>query len=176
MFKGIANLLIIAVLAATQISFFSILPFFKYFHLVLLFIIYLSIKKEAFLPAAILGGYILDLYSSYPFGLHIAAFVFAAAFANYVYFNIITNRRFLTVIVLVTASILLYHAALFLGMFALSFLKLSPKTNIINSSFIRGIGIEIISVFAAASAAYFVFYYIRKKLSSRLLLKNYAPK
>lgn len=176
MLKLIFNLLTTAALAAIQISFFSILPFFQYLHLVLLYIIYLSMKKDMFLPAAILGGYILDLYSSYPFGLHIAAVVLAAVFANYVYFNIITNRRFFTMIILTAASILVYHAALLSGMAVLSFLKLSPKTNTMNNFNIRSIGIEIIFVSVAASAAYFVFYYIRKKLSSRLLLKNYAPK
>ncbi len=176
MFKWIFNLFIIAALAIIQISFFSVLPFFKNFHLVLLYIIYLSIKKDAFLPAAILGGYILDLYSSYPFGLHIAAAVSAAAFANYAYFNIITSRRFFTIIILAAASILIYHATMLFGIAALSFLKLSPKINTMDNFNMRGIGIEIISVAIAAASAYFAFYYIRKKLSSRILLKNYAPK
>ncbi len=175
MLKWIFNLLIIAFLAAIQTSFFSIFPFFKYFHPVLLYILYLSIRKNMFLPAAILGGYVLDLYSSYPFGLHIAAIFVAAAFTNYVYFNVITSRRFFTTIILAAASILLYHIVLFAGMAALSFLKLSSETNTMNNFDVRGISIEIISVSVAASAAYFAFYYIRKKLSSRLMLANHKP-
>ncbi len=166
------NFLIIIILTAVQISLFSILPFFRYFHPVMLYIIYLSVKKDIFLPAAIFGGYILDLYSSYPFGLHITATVLAAALANHVYFNVMTNRRFFTIIILAAASILTYHATLFLGMAILSFLKLSPITNTANIFDARGIGIEIISVSAASSAAYFAFYFVRKKTSSRLLLKK----
>jgi len=174
--RWIFNFFAIIILAVAQTSFLSVLPFFQYFHPILLYVIYISIKRGGFLPTAILGGYIMDIYSSYSFGLHIAAIAFAAAFANYIYFNILTSRRFFTVVILTAASIFMYHMILFAGIAILSFLKLSPKTNIAENFDLRNIGIEIFSVSSLASAAYFIYYHVRKKLSLRLLIKNYAPR
>lgn len=176
MLKWIFNILIIAFLTVLETSFFAVLPFFQYFHPVLLYIVYLAVKKNSFMPAAILSGYILDLYSSYPFGLHIAAIVLSVALSNYIYFNLITSRRFFTVLILAAVSIIIYHATLLLGIAALSFLKLSSNTDVLENFRPRTVGIEIISVCGAASAAYFIYYYIRKNILSRLMLKNYASK
>lgn len=175
MFRWFLHFLLAALLVILQICFWNTLPFLKYFDFVLFFIVYLSIKKsKTTIPAAIISGYMLDIYSSYPFGLHIFALTCAAFAANYIYFNVLTNRRFLSIVILFMIEIILYHGALFLAISGLAFLKLSPKIKLLSDGTLKNIGLELIYLPISGSLIYLIYYFIRKKLSSRLLIRRYG--
>lgn len=177
MMRGLLNLLAIIVLAVTQVSFWSALPFFKIFNFVLLFIIYLSIKISGrALPFAIIGGYILDIFSSYPFGLHILAAILTSLVVTYVYSHILTNHRFFPVIILTAAIIIFYHLILILSISAMSFLKLTQKMKITGEYIIKNLSKEVIYTVVAGSILYFIYYLARKKISSHFFHRIYAPK
>lgn len=175
MLKWFLHSLLAVVLIILQICFWNNLPFFKYLDFVLFFIVYLSIKKsKTAIPVAIISGYILDIYSSHPFGLHISALTCAAFTANYIYFNILTNRRFLSIMILFMIEIIIYHGALLLAISGLAFLKLSPKIKTFYGDTLRDMGWELIYVPTSGSLAYLIYLFIKKKLSSRLLIRRYG--
>lgn len=174
MLKWFLHFLTAAALVILQTSFWNTLPFFRYFDFVLFFIVCLSVKKsKTAIPAAIISGYLLDIYSSYPFGLHIFALTCAAFAANYIYFNILTNRRFLSVITLFMFEIILYHGALFFAISGLAFLKLIPKIKFLSGDMLKNIELELIYLPVSGSFIYLIYYFIKKKLSSRLLIGRY---
>jgi len=175
MLKWFLHFFLVALLVILQICFWNTLPFFRYFDFVLFFIVYLSIKKsKTAIPAAIAGGYLLDIYSSYPFGLHIFALVSAAFAADYIYLNILTNRRFFSIIVLFMFETVLYHGALLAAVSGLDFLKLSPKTKLLSGNMLKDVGLELIYLPISGSFIYLIYYFIKKKLSSRLLIRRYG--
>lgn len=175
MFRWFLHFFLAALLVILQTCFWNTLPFFKYFDFVLFFIVYLSIKKsKTAIPAAMFSGYLLDIYSSYPFGLHIFALICAALAANYIYFNILTNRRFLSIIILFMFETILYHGALLAAVSGLAFLKLSPKIKILSDGTLKNIGLELIYLPISGSFVYLIYYFIKKKLSSRLLIRRYG--
>lgn len=175
MFKWFWHFFLTAVLVILQICFWKTLPFFKFFDFILFFIIYLSVKKsKTAIPVAIIGGYLLDIYSSYPFGLHIFALAAAAFTANYIYFNILTGRRFLSVITLFMFETILYHGALLSAISGLAFLKLSPKIKIISGDTLKNMGLELVYIAIMGSLIYLIYFFIKKKLSSRLLIRRYG--
>lgn len=176
MFKWFLHFFSTATLVVSQICFFKILPFLKYFDFILFFIIYLSVKKrKTAIPAAIIGGYLLDIYSSYPFGLHIFALATAAFAADYIYFNILTGRRFFPIITLFMFETILYHGALLFAISGLAFLKLSPKIKVISGDTLKNMGLELIYTAVIGSLIYLIYFFINKKMSSRLLIRRYGP-
>lgn len=171
------NIFIIIILALTQVGFWSIVPFFQIFNFVLLFIIYLSIRANGrMLLLAIIGGYVLDIFSSYPFGLHIFAYMLTGLAATYVYSRVLTNHRFFPVIILTAASIVFYHIILIILVSAMSFLKLTEKIKLSDELIIKNLGKELIYTVIAGSLLYFIYYFARKKNSSHFLRRPYASK
>ncbi|MFH1193451.1 MAG: rod shape-determining protein MreD [bacterium] len=160
-------------LALLQSSFFAALPYLKFINFIILFLIYLTIKDASrALPFAIISGYILDIYSSYPFGTHILSLMFVSFLAYYVYNRILTNHRFFPIILLVALCIAAYQFAALNTIFVLSFLKLYEKTSIWTGAAIKNIGLEILYTVIMVSISYIIFYAAKKKLSVYLL----APK
>ncbi|MBU1180046.1 rod shape-determining protein MreD [Patescibacteria group bacterium] len=177
MFKWLINLLIILVLVLLQTSIFSVLPYFKNINFVLLFIIFLTLQNDkSFLPLAIIAGYLLDIYSSYTFGIHILAITGVSFLSNYIYFNILTNHRFFPVIFLMSFIIVVYHFIISTTVFGLGFLKLLPKTETADSSIIKNTGIEIIYTLVLVSIIYLLFYMAKKNLKSAFLSRGSARK
>lgn len=170
------NIMTIIILALAQVGFLNILPFFRIFNFVLLFIIYLSVKINGkALPFAIIGGYILDIFSSYPFGLHIFAYILTGLMATYIYSRVLTNHRFFPIIILTAASIIFYRIILILSISAMSFLKLTPKIKLPIQLIIKNLGNELIYTIIAGSLLYLIYYFARKKMSS-LLFKHYVSR
>lgn len=160
-------------LALLQSSFFSALPYLKYINFILLFLIYLTVKDAgSALPFAIISGYILDVYSSYPFGTHILSMMFAGFLAHYIYNHIITNHRFFPLLLLLSLCIAVYHFAELNTIFILSFLKLYEKTNVWTGAAIKNIGLEILYASATVSIGYIIFYAAKKKMNIYLLSRK----
>ncbi len=177
MLRWLINLLIILILVLFQTSIFSVLPFLASINFVLLFIIYLTIRGEdSFLLVAIIGGYLLDLYSSYTFGTHILTILIITFFSKYIYFNVLTNHRFFPIIILIILNIILYHSIFLLTVFGLNFLKLLPMIETINSVAIKNIGVEIVYTVVFISILYFLFYITKKNLKSMFLSAPTAAK
>ena len=170
MFKQLINLIFLIVLILMHISIFNVLPYFKYLNLVLLFVVYLTIKGDkSFLWTAVAAGYLLDLYSSYTFGVHILAIVGIAFLSNYIYFKILTNHRFFPVVILVSFCIVIYHFIISSTIFVLGFLKLLPKIAVINKIILKNIGLEILYTVLLISIIYIAFNMARKNLRSVFL-------
>jgi len=163
-------------LALLQVSFFATLPYLNSLNFILIFLVYLTIKKnDAALIFALISGYILDVYSSYPFGMHILALFAVNFLANYIYFRILTNHRFFPIIFLITICIAIYHFLILSSISVLSFLKIYAKTQVWSGIVIKNIGLEIAYSIFFISVIYMIFYIARKKLNIYLIThrKNY---
>jgi rod shape-determining protein MreD len=157
-------------LALLQSSFFAALPYLKFVNFIILFLIYLAIKDAgSAMPFAIISGYILDIYSSYPFGTNILSMIFVSFFAHYAYNRILTNHRFFPIILLLAFSIAAYRFVTLNTIFILSFLKLYAKTGAYGGAAIKNIGLEILYTAIMASIGYVIFYTAKKKLNLYLL-------
>ena len=144
-FLPIAILLFVCIIL--QLSFFSAVPFLKNINFTILIILYLSIKNNRFyIPAAIVGGGLLDFFSSFIFGTHLLAVSAIALLSNYIYLRVLTNRRFFSFAVLAGTSIFFYHAIIWLIVFALTFLKISSRTNILHIDYANTLKEALFSV------------------------------
>lgn len=131
-----------------QLSFFSAVPFLRNINFIILIVLYLSIKNNRFyIPAAIVGGGLLDFFSSFIFGTHLLAASAIAFLGNYIYLKVLTNHRFFSFAILTGVSIFFYHAIVWLIVFALTFLKISSRINAPNIDYANTLKEVLFSVF-----------------------------
>ncbi|MFA5133625.1 MAG: hypothetical protein WC459_02370 [Patescibacteria group bacterium] len=158
-------------------SFFAAIPFLKLINFSLLIVIYLSIgNKNSVLPFALASGYLLGIYSSYPFGLHLGALLIVSFLANYIYLNVLTNHRFFPVALLMVFCIFIYDIFILGAVSVLSFLKIYSKTSVWTKIVFKNIGLEVVYTIIFISLLYCLFVFLKNRISSRLLTrkKKYA--
>jgi rod shape-determining protein MreD len=176
MLKIFVVFILILALALLQVGLFPALPFFHSINILLLFMIYLSAADEPFyLYAAIFAGSLLDLYSSHIFGIYIFAMISAVIFNHYVYYNILTNRRFFSAIILTTADIVFFNLVEKTGAQTLSFLKIEPAAHIWQGRFGYGLMAEIAASIVCVALFYFARNYWRGKTGA-ISSVHYAEK
>jgi len=170
MFKLFINILIVIGLVVFKISFLNTLPIFNILNPVIIFIIFLAItNNKHYIIMAFVAGYLLDLYSHYTFGINILSLTSVAIISNYVYTSVLTSHRFLPLIFLFFINILLFHSIAIFTISILSFLKISPPSNLINLETLKIITSEAFYTGAIIAIFYLINNFLQKKFSGIFL-------
>lgn len=115
--------------------------------------------------AAISAGFFLDLYSTYPFGIHIAVLLFVTFFAHILYRRFFTNRSIYGTLLLTAVSTLVYEGAI-----ALILVLLQPSTAESSPSIIaHTIGSRVIGNVAGMAVLFYLFLWIQHALGRRFI-------
>lgn len=111
--KILLAIIAISFLTVIQISFFGNFGFyFGSFNLVLatLVILLFLIDFKGLIFFSLGSGFILDLYSSLPFGLFMVSLFLTAAILEIFLFNFLTNRSFYSVVSLGFLAVILFNS------------------------------------------------------------------
>lgn len=110
--KILINLLLIVLLALVQISFISSLPKvasgLNLILIILIFLLIITNFKLALIWAVSLG-YLLDLFSFYPFGIYLVSLSLTIVIAHFLLANFFTNRSLYSFLALVASATISYE-------------------------------------------------------------------
>ncbi len=107
----IANLFFIIILFLIQANFLSGLPVLNNLNLILIISIFiLSLRGLEFSINWLLAiGFLLDIYSFLPFGVHLVSFCLAVILINFLLVNFFTNRSLFSYLALVVCATIFYE-------------------------------------------------------------------
>lgn len=107
----IVNLFFILILFLLQASFLSGLPVLNNLNLILIILIFiLSLKGVEFAFGWLLAiGFLLDIFSFLPFGMHLFSLFLTISLINFLVINFFTNRSLFSYLALVTCATILYE-------------------------------------------------------------------
>lgn len=168
--KSILVIALLFFLAAFQLSFFSILPLINNLNFILLLVLYLSTKKNYFfIPAAVIGGWLLDMYSSFTFGTQFLALAIIAALSNFIYFRFLAGHRFFPFMLLTALCIVIYRLIVRIIVAALDFLKIAPHTAA------SAIDLSRLAKEISLSVIFISLIYLASKISRKSILAVFIP-
>ncbi|MDD5291028.1 MAG: hypothetical protein PHZ04_02820 [Patescibacteria group bacterium] len=125
------NLILIYILSVCQVSFIAALPLgMSYFNLILVAIIFILTLSGFRLSLwwALGAGFLLDIYSFFPFGVYLISLFFTVLLANFLLANFFTDRSLYSSIALTFFSTLFYSLLFFLLAFLFSFPEIKIST------------------------------------------------
>lgn len=131
MFKVISKLVILFFYVILQISFLPTLGYpINNLNLILSIIIFVTIiiSYETGLWYAFGSGLLLELYSTYFFGMIIFSLIIATVLINFLFDNFFTNRSFYSLLILGLIGTIIYNFLLFLINLIIDFIN--PLKNI----------------------------------------------
>jgi hypothetical protein len=173
------NIFFIIFLSIFQIAFISALPawFNNINFLILILIFILSFKGFLYGFWWAFGtGLILEIYSFFPFGIHIFSLMCAIMVANFLLINFLTNRSLYSYLAISLSAIFVYE---FLFYFLNLFISYFNSTNFFfnfNKNFILDkFSVLLINAFIMVILFYFVNF-ISKNFQPVFLIRNSVKK
>jgi len=163
-YKPIVSILSIVLLAALQITLnqgFNL--FLSGFNLVLILIVVLinlTSPKNVIL-SALLGGFILDVYSSLPFGIFMFSLLGAAFLVEILFMNFLTNRSFYALIIMGLLAVVIYNL-FFIGLNSF-FYFLGWSNSFVSLSFIKNFIWQLVDMALVLSLSFSLINYLSKK-------------
>lgn len=172
--KIIIHILLIAILSAAQISFISRMPAgLNHLNLILIVLVFILglISFESSMIWAVGTGALLDIFSFFPFGVHLFCLFAAMVIINILLVNFFTDRSLYSFLALAGIATIIYEIFLrlinyLMQIFSSSFI--APGGVIFLKALIYQLAYNIICAFIIFYAA----HYINKNLRPVFLLKK----
>ncbi len=173
--KVIANILLIIITTAIQISFISGLPvFLNNFSLVLVILVFIlalgNLKLSLWWAIGI--GFLLDIFSFLPFGVLLISLSLAMIIVNFLLTNFFTDRSLYSFFALITLFTLFYEFILnIINYFIMSF-DSEVILFIINKNFWSNLFSQVVLNLIAVLIIFYGINFISNKLKPAFLVKR----
>lgn len=125
-FKFLLNIFLIVSCFILQIAILSNFKIFVNLNLIFCLTVFfvLTFNFSRALLWALVGGFLLDFYSLFPFGNHIFIFLSIILILRYLLKNFFSHRSFYSLLILIIIGVLIYNLELLILGYAFSFLKM----------------------------------------------------
>ena len=163
-YKYIFWSILVVIAALAQVSFSSsqnlILSNFNFLLAVLVLLVNLA-RFDKVIFFLIIGGTILDIYSSVPFGFFLLSYLLVAVILEILFKNFFTNRSFYSLIILGVIAVLFFNG-IFLLLSGIAY-SLGWSEYFTNWSYLAAAGWQLADSLVFLTAAFFLINYLSKK-------------
>ena len=165
--------MIVLFILLIQISFISNFDFWRTkLNLVLILLIFFVLLLN-FQPTILWGlfcGYILDYYSSLPFGVITLSLVISLIAVYVLFNNYFTNRSLLTLVILTASGTIFFHILILLFSYFVSiFGVIQWQFSVVN---IWSIIMQIVFNVLVASVCYFIYTVVTNRIKRNFLVRG----
>ncbi|MFH1366612.1 MAG: hypothetical protein ABIH38_01320 [Patescibacteria group bacterium] len=173
--KYIFGFILILAIFLLQYSFINFSgELFTFVNPLLFSIIFVSLFYSAKITIfwVIIGGFLLDIYSLFNFGIHIISLMVMVLLVHYFFQKFITNHTFYSFVFLTAASTLFYYLLLMALTTLLYILNFSELTWQMNNQLTLAILVQILINSVFMGLIYYIFSSFSNRLKANFILKS----
>jgi len=171
--RNILIFLVILALVVVQISFLNQLSSdIVSLNLILLFLVFIVFRLEIIplLWWSLVVGFILDLFSAFPFGTTMIVTIITSLSLHFLFQNFLTNRSLYSFVLLTIIGTLIYNILFFLGSLIFHSLNLQNYYLLSGSQFWAGLFWQIILNSIIAFPFFLVIRFLSNRFQRRFLV------